>query len=236
MNDLVARSHLTPAAAESAAVQLIQDGRLVLLERGESTPGTDAWAMARPAWQTLEQRATRILAEYHGRYPLRAGIPREELKSRLHLPARLFNGMIHKMSTENALREASHAIALATHEIRFDQQQRSEIDRLMRRFAENPYGPPSLKECQDLAGDEIVAALVSSGQVIAASSEVLFRKEDYDSMVAKIRAVLEEKGQITLAETRDLFHTSRKFAQALLEHLDASGITRRSGDSRVLLR
>ena len=236
MNDLVARSHLTPAAAESAAVQLIQDGRLVLLERGESTPGTDAWAMARPAWQTLEQRATRILAEYHGRYPLRAGIPREELKSRLHLPARLFNGMIHKMSTENALREASHAIALATHEIRFDQQQRSEIDRLMRRFAENPYGPPSLKECQDLAGDEIVAALVSSGQVIAASSEVLFRKEDYDSMVAKIRAVLEDKGQITLAETRDLFHTSRKFAQALLEHLDASGITRRSGDSRVLLR
>ena len=235
LNDIVVRSHLTPGAAESATDKLIQDGKLVLLERGDSTHRTDVLAIALPAWKTLEERATRILAEYHGRYPLRAGIPREELKSRLDVPARLFNGMIHKMSAENALREAGPLIALATHEIRLGQQQQSEIDRLMRRFAENPYGPPSLKECQDLAGEEIVGALVASGQLIAVSSEVLFRKEDYDSMVAKVRAVLDDKGQITLAETRDLFHTSRKFAQALLEHLDATGITRRSGDSRVLL-
>jgi selenocysteine-specific elongation factor len=44
--------------------------------------------------------------------------------------------------------------------------------------------------------------------------------------------VLRQKGQISLAEVRDLFQTSRRYAQALLEHLDAIGVTVRDGDFR----
>ena len=40
--------------------------------------------------------------------------------------------------------------------------------------------------------------------------------------------------RITLAEVRDLLGTSRKYAQALLEHLDATGMTIRDGDYRRL--
>ena len=39
---------------------------------------------------------------------------------------------------------------------------------------------------------------------------------------------------ITLAQTRDMLKTSRKYAQALLEHLDEIGVTKRTGDERVL--
>ena len=53
-------------------------------------------------------------------------------------------------------------------------------------------------------------------------------------MEFQVRAALEKNGQITLAEVRDLFNTSRKYAQALLEHLDAKGITVRNGDYRKL--
>jgi len=45
---------------------------------------------------------------------------------------------------------------------------------------------------------------------------------------------LEEKGQVTLAEVRDLLGTTRKYVQALLEHLDAIGVTVREGDARKL--
>ena len=51
-------------------------------------------------------------------------------------------------------------------------------------------------------------------------------------MEQKILQVLRQKGQISLAEVRDLFQTSRRYAQALLEHLDASGVTIRDGDFR----
>jgi selenocysteine-specific elongation factor len=63
---------------------------------------------------------------------------------------------------------------------------------------------------------------------------VIFRKQDYDSAVKRIQDSLTQHGKITLAEVRDLFGTSRKYAQALLEHLDAIGITIRDGDYRKL--
>ena len=56
-------------------------------------------------------------------------------------------------------------------------------------------------------------------------------------MRATVKDVIAADGAITLARLRDELHTSRKFAQALLEHLDAERVTRRlPDDSRVLRR
>jgi selenocysteine-specific elongation factor len=53
----------------------------------------------------------------------------------------------------------------------------------------------------------------------------------------RVIQVIEGRGAITLAGLRDELGTSRKFAQALLEHLDATRVTRRlPGDERVLRR
>jgi selenocysteine-specific elongation factor len=52
--------------------------------------------------------------------------------------------------------------------------------------------------------------------------------------VEKVRVAIESSGEITLAEARDTLGTTRKYAQALLEHLDAIGVTLRMGDTRRL--
>jgi selenocysteine-specific elongation factor len=53
----------------------------------------------------------------------------------------------------------------------------------------------------------------------------------------RVVAIVEAEGAITLGRLRDELATSRKFAQALLEHLDAARVTRRlPDDSRVLRR
>ncbi|MCW2951151.1 MAG: selB [Conexibacter sp.] len=52
----------------------------------------------------------------------------------------------------------------------------------------------------------------------------------------RVVAHIEAHGSISLGELRDLLGTSRKFAQALLEHLDAERVTRRDGERRVLRR
>jgi selenocysteine-specific elongation factor len=52
---------------------------------------------------------------------------------------------------------------------------------------------------------------------------------------ARVEHIVEAEGAITLARLRDELSTSRKFAQALLEHLDSARVTvRRPDDSRVL--
>ena len=104
----------------------------------------------------------------------------------------------------------------------------------MRRFVASPYSPPSVKECQAEAGEETVNALVELGQLKQLTSDVLFRTADYDEMVSRVRAFLAEKGQMTVADARDLFDSSRKYMLALMEHLDSTGMTIRDGDFRKL--
>jgi selenocysteine-specific elongation factor len=52
----------------------------------------------------------------------------------------------------------------------------------------------------------------------------------------RVVAIVEAEGGVTLARLRDELGTSRKFAQALLEHLDAARVTRRLPDDRRVLR
>jgi selenocysteine-specific elongation factor len=53
-------------------------------------------------------------------------------------------------------------------------------------------------------------------------------------MVSRVVDSIHQHGSITVAGVRDLFNTSRKFALALMGHLDERKITRRVGDERVL--
>jgi selenocysteine-specific elongation factor len=53
-------------------------------------------------------------------------------------------------------------------------------------------------------------------------------------MVVRVVTTIREQGSITVAGVRDLFDTSRKYALALMSHLDERKLTRRVGDERVL--
>jgi selenocysteine-specific elongation factor len=118
--------------------------------------------------------------------------------------------------------------------VEFDSSQQARVQALMQKFEQNPYSPPNMKELQAQVGEEILSALTEMGTLVTVSPDVIFRRQDYDFMAAKITEEIRQKGKITLGEVRDLFNTSRKYAQALLEHLDATGVTVRDGDFRKL--
>jgi selenocysteine-specific elongation factor len=63
---------------------------------------------------------------------------------------------------------------------------------------------------------------------------IRFPRADYAARLAQVQTFACTHGSITLAQTRDLFQTSRKSAQALLEEMDAQRLTRREGEARVL--
>jgi selenocysteine-specific elongation factor len=81
---------------------------------------------------------------------------------------------------------------------------------------------------------ELLAYLAEHERVVPVADGVIFTPEAYRRMVADVIEHLRRECTITLAQVRDMFSTSRKYAQALLEHLDERRITRRVGDERVL--
>ena len=129
-----------------------------------------------------------------------------------------------------------HGLLLArpAHRVQFNPAQQAQVDRLLRNFIAQPYAPPSVKDSQAELGEELYAALLDQGELVQVSPEVVFRRVDYETWVAGVRRELEQAGSLTLAQFRDQFGTSRKYAQAFLEHLDATGLTQRDGDARKL--
>jgi len=234
LKEVVVRSRLETAEAANALEELLASNQIVPLEEGDPKSNSDLLVIAASQWGDLRARAVQMVTAYHQNFPLRRGIPREELKSRLKASPRLFNALARKLASEGALTESGSWVSQPGHEMRFDGAQQAKVQALMRRFAESPYAPPTVKECQSEVGEEVYNALLELGDLVSASAEVVFRKQDYEVMLEKIRQTIQQNGQISVAEARDLFNTSRRYALDLLEHLDASGVTVREGDFRKL--
>jgi len=76
--------------------------------------------------------------------------------------------------------------------------------------------------------------MIAHQDLVQVSEQILFTPAVVEEMTSWVKNYLLENGTLTLSEFRDHFKTSRKFAVAVLEYLDARGITRRKGDTRVL--
>ena len=94
----------------------------------------------------------------------------------------------------------------------------------------NPYSPPT----DNAIDPELISLLVQEGKVIKVSDTVIFETSAYEKMVADIKSRIGETGELTVADVRDMFGASRKYALALMNYLDQQKITKRIGDSRVL--
>lgn len=215
---------------QAAVESLLASGALISLAPGAE----EAWITTQAFWQTLADRVQKELGAYHRQNPLRAGMPREALKSRLKVESRLFHAVMANLTAQGEVTANETLVWRPSHSVQFTPAQTVSVARLLARFAASPFSPPSVKEAQAEVDPEVYGALVDLGQLVQVSPEVVFRKEDYDRLLAQTRQVMAQEGGITVATFRDRFGTSRKYALAFLEYLDAVGVTTREGDVRRL--
>lgn len=228
--------------AREALRQLLDEDEAILLGRDEGSKaavGPEFGASAqlvisRDWWARLIDRARNELSAYHESYPLRQGMPREALRSGLRLEARVFDAAMAQAEAERVLVDEGATVRLPSHRVRFTPEQSQRVDTLLGRFRSQPYAPPSGKESSELVGEDVLRVLLQRGELVQVSPDVLFLSDVYQEMVRRIRERIQHHGSITLSEVRDMFDSSRKYAQALLEHLDEAGVTKRVGDKRVL--
>jgi selenocysteine-specific elongation factor len=236
VNEIVARSNLELNQANQALQELVENGRLFVLEESlkKVTAINSALVVTSSTWESIVRQAVNEVDRFHHENPLRRGMPREELKSRMRLSPRLFNAIVERIVFNGDLDEAGPLVFRPGHQVKFSQNQENDINKLMSIFESSPFSPPSIKETKGVLGDDVFNALVDIGLLIPVSDEVVFRKADYDRMIIEIRGLLQKHGEITAAQVRDHFNTSRKYVLALLEHMDNKGITVREGDVRKL--
>lgn len=239
LQEVLVRSNLDETSQAAALEELDQSGQLINLERAPSDLPTKAdLVINQQLWQQIQERSLHELDKHHRNFPLRAGLPKEELKSRLkdlmQSSPRLFNACLRRLVSTGLVAENGPLVHLPDHHIRFTDQQENRIQRLLKIFHAAPYTPPSLKECQAEVGEDVLSALIDLGRLVQVAPDVVFLQEDYERMVDELRQLVQKNGPITVAQVRDHFNTSRKYVLAFLEYLDASGVTVRDGDYRRL--
>jgi selenocysteine-specific elongation factor len=95
--------------------------------------------------------------------------------------------------------------------------------------------PPSRAQLGDDARH--LEALRAAGLAVRVGRDMYAHVDAIGEVRERVSDIIRAEGAITLARLRDELRTSRRFAHALLEHLDADRLTRRRpDDSRVLRR
>ncbi|MBI4186530.1 MAG: selenocysteine-specific translation elongation factor [Chloroflexi bacterium] len=232
LSALSAESNLPAAQLQSLVEALVRQGKVVLvLSKVEAMVGEGAQGLllTGSGWRKLCQRAASLVGDYHQKFPARAGMPREEVRSKLKLGT-YAPAVLQKLIDKGVLVEQGMAVRLPSHRVQLTPAQQASMDAFLDSLRQSPYAPPA----DLIPGPDLLNLLIERRQVVKVSDSVVFSASAYDEMAEKVTEHIKARGRITLAEVRDLFNTSRKYAQAFLEHLDGKKITRRVGDERVL--
>jgi len=236
--ELVRRSNLPAEEAAAALASLLEQGRVILLgdARDPASLARSATGLLTiEAWNRLMDRATEALSAYHRRAPLRAGMPREELRSRLGLDASMANQLIDHAVREGRLASTATLVRLPSFTVSLSPEQQRAVDRMLAAFRASPASPPTYSQVEEALGPDLLQYLIEEGRLVKVSDEVLFDAEGLADMQKRVVAFLRQQPDgATVAQIRDLLDTSRRYALSLLEELDRRRVTRRAGDVRFL--
>jgi selenocysteine-specific elongation factor len=84
-------------------------------------------------------------------------------------------------------------------------------------------------------GDKLLHLLVRSGRLVRIKSGRLFHADAMQGLVEELRRYRDRSPKIDVGHFKELTGTSRKNAIPLLEHLDATRVTQRVGNERIIL-
>ncbi len=195
----------------------------------QADPGEGGWLISAAGWAQLEARLLPALRAYHKRYPLRRGMPREEMRQKLRLPARALDVALDEARRRGLVAFNETRIWLAGHDPQPTPDELAAVDAALAAMRRAPYGPPS-----PALDEELLAWTLERGLIVRLAADVFLLPETYAELLAWVRATAAVEGSVSVGMLRDRFGSSRKYAVAFLEHLDERKITRREGEGRVL--
>ncbi|NLB71006.1 MAG: selenocysteine-specific translation elongation factor [Chloroflexi bacterium] len=190
--------------------------------------------MSRAYWDELSNKSINALNHFHQAYPFKAGMPREELKSSLGLSQVIFDLALSRLAEQGLLVARGSLVWAPGHIVVLTPAQEATVAPILADFSANPFTPPDINQVHLAIGADLLEGLISSGRLVAVSDTVLFTPTAIAEMQTWVHDTIQSDGSVSLAQLRDQFNTTRKYATAALEYFDSIGFTYRKGDVRGL--
>lgn len=184
----------------------------------------------------LKDSAVKLLESYHKENPLREGMKKDEFRNKLikYEDISVVDKITDSLVNRKVLKYVNNCVALADFEVQQDNNQQ-EIENAFLQGGFSPESPdqiaarfPKVKNFK-----QVLESLVNTGKLVRVEEKILLHADYYNKALTLAKEHVDQNGQITLAEMRDLMGASRKFAVAVLEYWDKRGITKKVGDART---
>jgi selenocysteine-specific elongation factor len=233
---LAVRVNLPQKTFQKLLQQFISQKKVLLYDRENRR-------MLHPAaFDTLQATILESLAAYHKRFPLKEGMPKEELAAQLpqQVDAKLYNFILQHLAQQGLVTPEKEWVRLGSHRIDLGQDQQSIRTTIEEAYRQAGLQPPFFKEITaQLSGNssqqqEVLEWMLGQSILVKVKEDLYFHHSALLELQQRLNAFLKENGEITTPQFKDMTQASRKYTIPLLEYFDTQKVTIRIGDVRRL--
>jgi selenocysteine-specific elongation factor len=226
---------MEPGQIEATLEQMREKGEILFVD-SEKTKVID-----QGEHQRLRDAVMAQLHEFHQRFPMRPGLAKEELRTKLpeEMDVRLYQTLLNSLIQSQAIVMEKDKLRLAGHRVS-STDDKGLIDRVEKALLQAGLQPPfprELSEQWSAREEEVLAVfehLVHEGTFVKIKSGMYFHRIPFERLKEELVHYLKENREITTPQFKELTAVSRKFAIPLIEYFDQIKLTLRIGDKRIL--
>ncbi len=182
------------------------------------------------------------LADYHKRFPLKTGMPKEELAAQLPKPVdvKLYNFILRQLAEDDRIAQEMEWVRLTAHKIDLTKDEEIIRERIEKSYLQADLQPPFFKEvAAKLPGtarqhQDVLEWMFSQGILVKVKEDLYFHKAALENLKQRLIDFFKENEELSAPQFKEITQASRKYTIPLLEYFDSQKVTVRVGDVRRL--
>jgi selenocysteine-specific elongation factor len=199
--------------------------------------------IARTALDELTVSTAGLLSRFHREEPLKAGMPREELRRRLFARTQpgVFEHLLESLVEAGRLRATADTVALASHAVTLTEGEEDARRALLEAARQAGLAGLDLPRAAQATGkapavlDRVSRVLLADGSLRRLGEGFLVHRDHLETLKQEVRRRWPPGSRLDVAGFKELTGLTRKYAIPLLEYLDGERVTRRAGNDRLVL-
>ena len=245
-----------PVELKEIALAVAEDYDVVksVIEKGTSSPDClyvklndrqddeNIFVLFKDQYSDLCVKICAELDKFHKEYPLKNGMSREELRSKVCRlwDNKIFSDLLWKMANDNKVKLKGNDVSLTSHNVVVSNENDQLVNFVEKAFLKELFYPPAkskvMSDCKSpRMCESVFKFLIDNGKLVRVGQDMFFHKEAIDKSLDIIKKIGLSGDGFTVAQFRDTVGTSRKYAVSLLEYFDGQKKTRRNGDYRKFI-
>lgn len=202
-------------------------------------------------WEKLQETVLELLLNHHKENPLKSGMERETLRSRLNqilykglkgkLSASEFSNVLDLLKLEKKIEIKGSFVREYSFKVILSKEAENIKRTLISDVKSSGVKPYAIKDIlskdpkRKKLIEEVLYHLINEGFLVKINEEVVLHETHYKTCKKELIAYLLSHPSITVADYRDRLDISRKASVDLLEHFDRELVTKRVENTRILL-